>query len=107
VAREGNHFIRRDLFSKAAVRPWACVALAGWIRLKNDEKALVYLTGRTAVLYVPTRQGYSILLIAVFRCVRPCKHSHRVSSPRMRKGGVQVEEQPLLTRGLLTRVARI
>lgn len=66
MAREGNHFIRRELFSKAAVRPWACVALAGWIRLKNDEKALVYLTGRTAVLYVPMHQGYSILLIAVF-----------------------------------------
>jgi hypothetical protein len=35
---------------------------AGWFRLKNGEKALVYLTDRTAVLYVPTRQGYSILL---------------------------------------------
>jgi hypothetical protein len=32
-------------------------------------------------------------------------NSHRVRSPRVSKGCVQVEEQPLLTRGLLTRVA--
>jgi len=36
--------------------------LAGWFRLRNGEKALVYLTDRTRVLHIPTRSGYSILL---------------------------------------------
>lgn len=35
---------------------------AGWFRLKNREKALLYLTDRSRVLYVPTRSGYSLLL---------------------------------------------
>lgn len=35
---------------------------AGWFRLRNGEKALVYLTDRTRVLHIPTRNGYSLLL---------------------------------------------
>lgn len=35
---------------------------AGWFRLANGEKALVYLTDRTRALYVPTTEGYSLLL---------------------------------------------
>jgi len=35
---------------------------SGWFRLRNGEKALVYLTRRTSVLYLPTSQGYSLLL---------------------------------------------
>jgi hypothetical protein len=36
--------------------------LSGWFRLRNREKALLYLTARDRVLYAPTRDGYSLLL---------------------------------------------
>ncbi|MDH3732578.1 MAG: PH domain-containing protein [Gemmatimonadota bacterium] len=35
---------------------------AGWFRLQNQEKALIYLTDRTRVVYLPTDQGYSVML---------------------------------------------
>jgi hypothetical protein len=35
---------------------------AGWFRLRNGEKALVYLTQTNQTVYVPTRKGYSVLL---------------------------------------------
>ncbi len=35
---------------------------AGWFNLANGEKALVYLTARDRVAYVPTREGYALLL---------------------------------------------
>lgn len=35
---------------------------AGWFRLRNGEKALVYVTDRARVVYLPTRAGYSLLL---------------------------------------------
>lgn len=35
---------------------------SGWFRLANGEKALVVLTRRTAVLHLPTSEGYSLLL---------------------------------------------
>lgn len=35
---------------------------AGWFRLRSGEKALVYLTRRHDVVYVPTSDGYSLLL---------------------------------------------
>ena len=35
---------------------------AGWFRLQNREKALIYLTDRRRVVYLPTNQGYSILV---------------------------------------------
>ena len=35
---------------------------AGWFRLKNGEKALVYLTDRTRAVYVPTTAGYSVIV---------------------------------------------
>ena len=35
---------------------------AGWFRLANGEKALLYLTDRSRVLYLPTHDDYSILL---------------------------------------------
>lgn len=35
---------------------------AGWFRLRGGEKALIYLTDRHSVLYVPTLDGYSLLL---------------------------------------------
>ncbi len=35
---------------------------AGWFRLKNREKALLYLTDRSRAVYVPTTAGYSLLL---------------------------------------------
>ena len=35
---------------------------AGWFRLRNKEKALVYLTDRTRVVYIPTKEGYAVML---------------------------------------------
>jgi hypothetical protein len=35
---------------------------AGWFRLSNGERALLYVTARRRVLYVPTSLGYSLLL---------------------------------------------
>ena len=35
---------------------------AGWFRLASGEKSLVYLTRWDRVAYVPTREGYSLLL---------------------------------------------
>jgi len=34
----------------------------GWFRLDNSEKALVFVTDRRRVAYLPTRQGYSVLM---------------------------------------------
>lgn len=35
---------------------------SGWFRLRNGEKALLYVTDLTHVAYVPTTRGYSVLL---------------------------------------------
>lgn len=35
---------------------------SGWFRLKSGEKALVYLTDRRNIVYVPTADAYSLLL---------------------------------------------
>ena len=35
---------------------------AGWFRLRNGEKALLYLTDRTKAVYIPTRLDYSVLV---------------------------------------------
>jgi uncharacterized membrane protein YccC len=35
---------------------------AGWFRLRNGEKALLYLTDRGRAVYVPTTAGYSVLV---------------------------------------------
>ena len=35
---------------------------SGWFRLHNGEKALVYLTQRKQVIYIPTSLDYSLLL---------------------------------------------
>jgi hypothetical protein len=34
----------------------------GWFRLANGERALVYLTDRSRVVYVPTTEGFAVLL---------------------------------------------
>ena len=34
----------------------------GWFKLRNDEKALLFVTDRSNVVYVPTSKGYSVLL---------------------------------------------
>jgi len=36
--------------------------LEGWFRLKNKEKALLFVTDRSSVVYVPTSDNYSVLL---------------------------------------------
>lgn len=35
---------------------------SGWFRLQNKEKALLYVTRRDNVVYIPTTEGYSLLL---------------------------------------------
>jgi hypothetical protein len=35
---------------------------AGWFRLRNGERALLYVTDQSRVAYVPTSAGYSVLL---------------------------------------------
>ena len=37
----------------------------GWFKLKNGEKALAVLTDKHKVLYIPTHDGYSILISPV------------------------------------------
>jgi hypothetical protein len=35
---------------------------SGWFRLRNGERALLYLTDEARAVYVPTTAGYSVLL---------------------------------------------
>jgi hypothetical protein len=35
---------------------------AGWFRLRNGEKALLYLTDWSRAVYMPTTAGYSVLI---------------------------------------------
>jgi hypothetical protein len=35
---------------------------SGWFRLKNGDKALAFVTTRESVLYLPTRDGFAVLL---------------------------------------------
>ncbi len=34
----------------------------GWFTLKNGERALLYVTDRSQVFYIPTKENYSVLL---------------------------------------------
>jgi hypothetical protein len=34
----------------------------GWFKLKNSEKALLFVTDRSNVVYIPTTQDYSVML---------------------------------------------
>lgn len=34
----------------------------GWFKLQNNEKALLFVTDRTNVVYIPTTDNYSVLL---------------------------------------------
>lgn len=34
----------------------------GWFRLRSGEKALLFLTERSRVVYLPTKEGFSVLL---------------------------------------------
>lgn len=35
---------------------------AGWFKLRNGEKALLYVTDKTRVARIPTTEGYSVML---------------------------------------------
>ncbi len=35
---------------------------AGWFRLRNGEKALLFLTDWSRAVYIPTRRGYALLV---------------------------------------------
>ncbi len=65
----GQEARRVDLAAEPALAPkWRTMGTglpgyqAGWFRLKNGEKALLYLTDRNRAVYVPTTEGYSVLL---------------------------------------------
>ncbi len=50
---------------RVRIRTWGAGLpgyVAGWCRLRNGEKALVQLTARRPVLYLPTTRGHSLLL---------------------------------------------
>ena len=34
----------------------------GWYKLKNGEKALLFLTGKKNIVYLPTQEGFSVLV---------------------------------------------
>ena len=34
----------------------------GWFKLKNKEKALLFVTDRSNVVYIPTSQNYSVIM---------------------------------------------
>ena len=60
---------RVDLAAEPELRPrWRTMGSglpgyqSGWFRLRNREKALVYLTDRSRVVHLPTSLGYSLLL---------------------------------------------
>ena len=38
---------------------------AGWFRLANGQKALVYVTDESRVVYVPTSDGYVVMMSAL------------------------------------------
>ncbi len=61
---------------------------SGWFRLRNGEKALVYLTQRREVVYVPTTDGYSLLLSVTEpeRFVQLLQH-YRLKSQRHDRSG--------------------
>lgn len=55
---------------------------SGWFRLANGDRALLYLTDRTRAIYVPTTDGYSLLLSptdpdAFMAALRAASSSHR------------------------------
>ena len=37
----------------------------GWFKLANGERALLFVSDRVNVVYIPTREGYSVLLSTV------------------------------------------
>jgi|WetSurMetagenome_2_1015567.scaffolds.fasta_scaffold70888_4 hypothetical protein len=60
-----------DLTTEGDLRPrWRTNGIglpgygAGWFKLRNGERALLLVTDKSRVLYLPTREGYSILLSA-------------------------------------------
>lgn len=60
---------RVDMTQEEGLRPkWRRIGTAlpgyqsGWFRLRNGDKALLYLTDRTRAVYVPTTAGYILLL---------------------------------------------
>ncbi len=36
--------------------------LAGWFKLRNGEKSLCYVTDQRRIVYIPTTEGYSVML---------------------------------------------
>ena len=39
---------------------------AGWFKLRNGEKSLCFVTDQTKVVYVPTTEGYSVMMSVAY-----------------------------------------
>jgi hypothetical protein len=57
LARSSEYSPRRRTFGTAVPG-----YRSGWFRLKNGERALLFVTQPDRVVYVPTRDGYALLL---------------------------------------------
>jgi hypothetical protein len=63
LARRVNLMVESDLRPRSRRVGTALPGYqAGWFRLANGEKALLYLTDRTRAVYIPTTAGYGLLL---------------------------------------------
>ncbi|MDR3637250.1 MAG: PH domain-containing protein [Isosphaeraceae bacterium] len=58
-----------DLDQEPGYRPWIKINgvglpsyHSGWFRLRNREKALIFLTRTNVAVYVPTTSGYAVLI---------------------------------------------
>jgi Bacterial PH domain len=55
----------REPALRPARRTWGTALpgyVAGWCRLRSGESALLYLTDRSRAVYVPTREGFAVLV---------------------------------------------
>ncbi len=62
---------------------------AGWFRLRNGERALLYVTAWSRVLYIPTSAGYVLLLSPQHpdEMLADLRHRARFHSPILPRGG--------------------
>jgi hypothetical protein len=68
-AIQRNHVRRVDFSSNPELTPRTRTMgtglpgyQGGWFRLRNGERALLYLTDRNRAVYIPTTAGYSVLV---------------------------------------------
>jgi Bacterial PH domain len=87
-----------DLSREAELRPrsrrWGTGLpgyAAGWFRLRNGERALLYVTAWSRVLYVPTSAGYVLVLSPQHPDEMLADLRHRADSAILPRGGPRSE----------------